>query len=229
MRASSVVPLGELPGDRPAGLAASAAAGIGVVSGAALAAMYAVEVPRGGPYRFGAVDDFTGGLFFAATIPVIVQVHRRLGDGPWSRAAETAVITGSVAAAVSGVLLAFHRIPFKPSTAVSIAGIAGQAAWAAVAHHKLLGTPGYPQGLARAGRAIGCGMLAGLPLVAAGFATPKPKALKWALWGVGGTLGAASYLAWPIWFGAWGRHLRRVTPTRQAGPLDPSQPSPPSP
>lgn len=216
MRASSVVPLGELPGDRPAGMAAYAAAGIGAISGAALGAMYAVEVPRGGPYRFGAVNDLTGGLFFAATIPVIVQVHRRVGDGAWSRAAETAVIAGSAAAAVSGVLLAFHRIPFKTSTAISIAGIAGQAVWAAVAHHKLLHATGYPRGLALAGRAIGGGMLAGLPLVAAGFATPKLPALRWVLWGIGGTLGAASYLAWPVWFGACGRHLRTVSTTQQA-------------
>lgn len=220
MRASSVVPLGDLPGDRQAGMAAYAAAGIGVVSGAALAAMYAVEVPRGGPYRFGAINDFTGGLFFAATIPAIHQVHRRLGDGPWSRAAETAVITGSAAAAVSGVLLAFHRIGFKPSTAISIAGIAGQAVWAAVAHHKLLQASGYPKGLARAGRAIGCGMLAGLPLVAAGFATPRLPALRWALWAVGGTLGATSYLAWPVWLGACGRHLRGAGAQPVAGAGD---------
>lgn len=229
MRPSSVVPLGDLPGDRPAGMAAYAAAGIGVLSGAALAAMYAVEVPRGGPYRFGAVNDFTGGLFFAATIPVIVQVHGRLGDGPWSRLAEAAVITGSAAAAASGVLLTFHRIPFKPSTAISIAGIAGQAVWTAVTHHKLIRQPGYPQGLARAGRAIGCGMLAGLPLVAAGFAAPRLPVLTWALWGIGGTLGAASYLAWPVWFGACGRHLRGLSATQQASTFGATQPATPGP
>ena len=188
MRASSVAPLGNLP-DRPAGMAAYAAAGIGVLSGAALGVMYAVEVPRGGPYRFGALNDFTDGLFFAATIPVIVQVHHRFEDGPWSRTAEASVITSSAAAAVSGIMPAFHRIPFKPSTAVSIAGIAGQAVWAAVTQHKLLRGPGYPPRLARAGLAIGCGMLAGLSLVAAGFAAPKLPALKWALGGIGGTLG----------------------------------------
>ncbi|MGB7962881.1 MAG: hypothetical protein WCF12_08005 [Propionicimonas sp.] len=229
MRASSVVPLGDLPGDRPAGMAAHAAAGLGVLSGAALGAMYALEVPRGGPYRFGAVNDFAGGLFFAATIPVIVQVHRRVGDGPWSRTAETAVITSSAAAAVSGVLLAFHRIPFKPSTAISIAGIAGQAVWAAVTHHKLLRGPGYPRGLARAGRAIGCGMLAGLPLAAAGFAVPRLPVLKWAMWGIGGTLGAASYLAWPVWFGACGRQLRGLSGTQQATTFGATQPATPGP
>jgi hypothetical protein len=169
--------------------------------------MYVLEVPRGGPYRFGALNDLTGGLFFAASVPVIVQVHRRVEGGPWSRAAGAAVITSSLAAAASGVLLAFHRIPFKTSTAVSVAGIVAHAVWTAVAHHKLLREPGYPKGLARTGRAIGSGMLAGLTLVGAGLATTRVPPVKWALWGVGGTLGVTSYLAWPVWICACGRQL----------------------
>lgn len=207
MGVSVALPLGDLQGDRKAAIAAFAAAGLGVVSSAALGAMYAIEVPRGGPYRFGTLNDFTGGLFFAATIPVIIQVHRRLADGPGTRAAGAAVVTSSAAAAASGLLLAFGKIPFNPSTAVSVAGIVGQAAWTALAHHKLLRRPGYPQGLARAGRAIGCGMLAGLPLVGAGFAASQVPPLKWTLWIIGGTVSAASYLAWPVWLAACGRKL----------------------
>lgn len=132
------IALGGLPGDRAAGVAGYTAAGLGVVAAATLGVMFAVEKPRGGPYVFGAINDFTGGLFYIATIPVIVQVHHRLGDGPATRKALGVVVASSAAAAASGLLLSFHLIPFVPSTAVSMADIVGQAAWTAAAHQRLL-------------------------------------------------------------------------------------------
>ena len=214
MGSSQDTELGRLDGDLPAGVAAYVAAGLGGVATAALAVMYAVEVPRGGPYTFGHLNDFTGGLFFVASIPAIVQVHRRLGDGPWSRAALAGVAAGSAAAAVSGVLLSLDRVDFEASTAVSIAGIVGQAAWTAAANHKLAAHPAYPRRLALAGRAIGVGMLGALPVIGLGLAASNAPALRTALFAVGGAVGGAAYLAWPVWLAAAGRHLAGAAGSR---------------
>ncbi|SDB87098.1 hypothetical protein GA0111570_105294 [Raineyella antarctica] len=205
---SGITP-GELPGDSTAGLAAYLSAGIGVVSTAALGAMYAVEVPRGGPYRFGAVNDFTGGLFFATTIPAIIQVHRRLPRSRASRIGLASVVTASGAASASGILLALKLIPFVPSTVVTMAGIISQAAWVALTQHLLLRHPGYPTGLARTGRGIGVTMVAALPVVAAGYAAQSAPGLQKVLYGVGGGVGAVAYIGWPLWLFALGRNLRQ--------------------
>lgn len=225
MGTSQDTELGRLDGDLVAGVAAYTAAGLGAVATAALAVMYAVEVPRGGPYTFGHVNDFTGGLFFAASIPAIVQVHRRLDDGPWSRAALAGVAAGSAAACVSGVLLSLDLMDFAPSTAVSVAGIAGQAAWTAAANHRLAANPAYPRRLALAGRAIGVGMLAALPIIGLGLAASNAPALRTVLFAVGGTAGGAAYLAWPVWLAAAGRHLTGAAGRRQDGRPSPSHPT----
>lgn len=207
MRDDTTTPLGLLPADGPAGVAAYTAAGLGAVAVASLAAMYAVEVPRGGPYVFGGINDFTGGLFFLATVPPILQIQRRLGPGPGARAGTAAVVVFSAAAAASGILLSLHAIDFGPSTAVSVAGIVAQAAWVALANQRLLRHPRYPHRLAVAGRAIGLGMLAALPIVGAGYLAGGAPALQVTLYAVGGILGGAAYLAWPVWLFMAGRQL----------------------
>lgn len=163
---------------------------------------------------FGAVNYLTGGLFFAATIPPIIQIHRRLGAGPGTRAALAAVTLSSGAAAASGVALAVHAIPFAPSTAISVAGIVGQATWTALAHHRLLGREHYPRRLAQAGRAIGVGMLLALPLAGLRFAASRTPGIQRVFYGVAGTVGGVSYLAWPVWMAIVGRQLGRGDPRR---------------
>ncbi|MDQ4504561.1 hypothetical protein [Sinomonas sp. ASV322] len=211
-RPARVIPLGELKGDVLAGAAAYAAAGLGAAGVASLAAMYAVEVPRGGPFVFGAINDFVGGMFYVAALPAIIQIHRRLDGGPWSRAGLAAVAAASGAAGASGVLLSLQVVPIAPSTAVSIGGIVAQAGWAAVVNHHLLHRTGYPRRLALSGRAIGVGMLAALPLATAGYALPGAPALQRILYACAGTIGIAAYIGWPIWLFATGRRLR--TPLR---------------
>ena len=49
---------GPLPGDALAKRCAYAAAGLGGANLVTLGLMYAVEVPRNGPYVFGAINDF---------------------------------------------------------------------------------------------------------------------------------------------------------------------------
>ncbi|GAB3271101.1 hypothetical protein GCM10027449_06600 [Sinomonas notoginsengisoli] len=207
MRDDTMTSLGHLPADGPAALAAYTAAGLGALAVASLAAMYAVEVPRGGPYVFGGINDFTGGLFYLATIPPILQIQRRLGRGPRTRAGTVAVVVCSAAAAASGVLLSLHLIGFGPSTAVSVAGIVAQAAWAALANHRLLHHPRYPHRLAMAGRAIGLGMLAALPIIGAGYLASGVPALQMTLYAAGAALGVVAYLGWPLWLFTAGRYL----------------------
>ena len=71
-----------LPGDAQAKTCAYLSAGLGGVNLVTLGLMYAIEVPRNGPYRFGAINDFGSGLYFLSSIPVLVQIHRRLDDSP---------------------------------------------------------------------------------------------------------------------------------------------------
>lgn len=58
-----------IPADRTAARAAYAAVGLGAVGVSTLGAMYAVEVPRNGPYVFGTINDATDALFNLAAIP----------------------------------------------------------------------------------------------------------------------------------------------------------------
>ena len=199
-----------LPGDAQAKRCAYYAAGLGGVNLVTLGLMYAIEVPRNGPYLFGAINDFGGGLYFLSSIPVLWQVHRRLDDGPVSRTALWTVVGSSVAAAGSSFLLAFKVIPFAPSTAVTVGAILVQSVWVTVVNAKLLRRGGWPKRLARLGRGAGIAMLAGLPILSLGFLASRGSALRYALFAIGGSLGGAAWISWPVWYLLVGRSLSRA-------------------
>jgi hypothetical protein len=198
-----------LPGDEQAGRFAYVAAGLGGANLVTLGLLYAIEVPRGGPYRFGAINDFGGGLYFLSSVPVLWQIHRRLDDGPVSRTALWTVAGSSVAAAGSSFLLAFRVIPFPPSTAVTVGAILVQSIWVTVVNAKLLRRGGWPKRLARLGRGAGIAMLAGLPIFSLGFLA-SGSALRYGLFALGGTLAGAAWIAWPVWYLLVGRSLSRA-------------------
>jgi hypothetical protein len=196
-----------LPGDDQAARVAYVAAGLGGANLVTLGLMYAIEVPRNGPYYFGAINDFGSGLYFLSSIPVLWQIHRRLDDGPASRTALWTIVGSSVAAAGSSFLLAFHVIPFAPSTAVTVGTILIQSVWVTVVNAKLLRRGGWPKRLARLGRGAGIAMLAGLPILSLGFlASP----LRYALFALGGTLSCAAWIGWPVWYLLIGRSLSQA-------------------
>lgn len=196
------------PGDVPATWCAYAAAGLGAANLVTLGLLYAVEVPRNGPYVFGALNDFGGGLYFLASIPVLRQVHRRLeDDGPIGRAALGTVVGSSVAAAGSSFLLAFHKIPFAPSTGVTVGAILVQSVWLTAVSTKLSRRGGWPKWLARVGRGAGVAMLAGMPILALGYLAPTGSPLRQRMLAVGGTLGGAAWVTWPVWYLLVGRTL----------------------
>jgi hypothetical protein len=192
----------------PAAWCAYAAAGLGGANLVTLGLLYAVEVPRNGPYVFGAINDFGGGLYFLSCIPVLQELSRRLDDdGPVSRAALATVVGSSAVAAGSSFLLAFSKIPFAPSTAVTVGAILVQSVWLTAVSGRLARRGHWPKGLARLGRGAGLAMLAGLPVFALGYLAPTGSALRKALFAVGGTLSGAAWVSWPVWYLLVGRTL----------------------
>lgn len=203
----------EIPGDRTAANFAYAAAGLGVVGVGTLAAMYAIEVPRNGPYIFGTINDATGGVFSLVVIPVILQVHRRLPPTPGSEAGKWVVVTACAAGSASSFLLVFKQLDFGVSTGISVGAMTVQAGWFLLAHRALLKTGGYPRRLARLGKLIGGALLVGLPLAGLAFAEQAPGWIRWGIGGAGFALGATAWAAWPYWYYLAGRHLSQAPST----------------
>lgn len=197
----------EIPGDRTAAKYAYTAAGLGVVGVATLGLMFAIEVPKNGPFIFGTINDFTGGLFNLVVIPVILQVHRRLDPSLWTQVGKWTVVTACVAGSVSSFLLVFDQLDFATSTSISVTAIVIQGAWFFLVHRRLLRMNGYPKSLARLGVFIGGAMLAALPLSAVAFTEAAPEWLRWTAGGAGIALGATAWVAWPFWYFRAGRHL----------------------
>ncbi|GAA3274104.1 hypothetical protein [Paenarthrobacter aurescens] len=211
----------EVPGDRTASILAYSAAGVGVAGVLTLGAMYAVEVPKGGPFVFGAINDATGAVFNVLVIPVILQVHKRLPQAPWTEPLKWVTAAACAAGATSSALLVLKVMDFGPSTAVSVAAIVIQGLWFFVANNKLLHVDDYPKGFAKLGRFIGGSLLIGLPLAGLGFLIPGPEWLRYAVMGAGFVAGASSWAAWPYWYFKAGKflgHKRAVETPRGAAP-----------
>lgn len=197
----------EIPGDRSAARFAYAAAGLGVVGLATLGAMYAIEVPKDGPYIFGTINDATGGVFNLVIIPVVVQVHRRLHRTPGSDAALWLVVAASGAGAASSFLLVFKKLDFTVSTGISVGAMMVQAAWFLLANRSLKETAGYPRDLAKLGQFIGGAVLAALPVAGLAAIEQAPTWIRWGVGGIGIAVGASAWLAWPYWYFRAARHL----------------------
>ena len=200
--------MSQRPNPTAATWCAYAAAGLGGANLVTLGLLYAVEVPRNGPYTFGAINDFGSGLYFLSSIPVLQEISRRLDDdGPIRRAALAAVVGSSVAASGSSFLLAFGKIPFAPSTAVTVGTILIQSAWLTAVSTRLARRSRWPKDLARLGQGSGVAMLAGLPILSLGYLAPSGSTLRKALFAVGGALGGAASVSLPVWYLLVGRTL----------------------
>ncbi|ABM08663.1 hypothetical protein [Paenarthrobacter aurescens] len=211
----------EVPGDRAVSVLAYSAAAVGVAGVLTLGAMYAVEVPRGGPFVFGAINDATGAVFNVLVIPVIMQVHKRLPKAPWTEPLKWVTVAACAAGATSSALLVLKVLDFEPSTAVSVAAIVIQGVWFLMANNKLLHVEDYPKVLAKLGRFIGGALLIGLPVAGLGFLLPGPEWLRYTVMGVGFIAGASSWAAWPYWYFKAGRflgHKRAAEAPRGASP-----------
>lgn len=214
--------LNGIPGDTTASRFAYAAAATGAAGVVTLAAMYAVEVPRGGPYVFGTINDATGAVFNVLVIPVIRQVHRRVPPAAWTEPVKWLTVTACAAGAASSALLVLRVLDFNTSTAVSVASITLQGAWLFLVHRRLRDVQGYPRRLSRLGRFIGAALLMGLPVAGAGYFLEGPEWLRMALTGAGIATGAAAWLAWPYWYFRAGLFLSHK-PRSGTAPASPLQ------
>ncbi|HJW00119.1 MAG TPA: hypothetical protein VJ617_13605 [Arthrobacter sp.] len=196
-----------IPGDGTAAKFAYAAAGLGVVGVATLGAMYAIEVPKNGPFVFGTINDATGGVFNLVIIPVVVQVHRRLRRTTGSDAGIWLVVAASAAGSASSFLLVFKKLDFTTSTGISVGAMAVQAAWFLLANRALLKAGGYPRDLGKLGQFIGGALVAALPIAGAAVVGRAPKWFRWGIGGAGIAVGAAAWVAWPYWYFLAAQHL----------------------
>jgi hypothetical protein len=172
-----------------------------------LGVMFAVEVPRGGPFVFGTTNDVLGVVTNVLFLPVFAALGSELPAGPARDVLLPVTLAATVAGAASGALLVARALPFAPSTAVSVASIEVQAVWMLLTHQRLLRLPDFPAQLGRLGRAIGAAMLCGSVVAGLSQALPRDSRLRTATLVAGAVPGLASWLAWPTWLHLASRHL----------------------
>lgn len=176
-----------------------------------LAIMFAVEVPRGGPYRFGTANDALGAAHHALLAPVVVALARELPPGPARDVLTPVALASCAVGAASSALLVARVLPFRASTALSLVAMAGQGAWVWAAGGHLRSRESS-RALGELGRAIGAGTAVGAALAGLGALLPHGRARRLVLV-TAGVPAAAAWLAWPVWLHLAARHLRREPST----------------
>jgi hypothetical protein len=172
-----------------------------------LAAMFAVEVPKGGPFIFGTTNDALGVASNVLFLPVFAHLGAELPAGPARDVLLPVTLGATVLGAASGALLVARVLPFAPSTVLSMAAAETQAVWMLVTHDRLLRLQGFPQRLGRLGRAIGAAMLSGSVVAGLGLALPRGSTARRVAFIAGAVPGVAAWAAWPAWLQLAARHL----------------------
>lgn len=182
---------------------------IGVAGVLTLILMYAIEVPRGGPYVFGGINDVTGGLYSIAVIPLLLHLAREgAPTARWLGFTRAAVVSSALSSASSFLLVA-KVLPFVPSTAISTLGIVVQAGWMLGFGLRARGSRRYPTGVLRLARLVGIGTFVGLPIAGLAFALPRESVARIATLSLGIGIGGGAWAAIPaLWF-LVGRALTR--------------------
>jgi hypothetical protein len=194
--------------DARLGLVADAAGAVGVFGLATLGLMFAIEVPAGGPYRFGAANDLSGSVFAVLLVPVVVGLERRLPPARRSRELAFAAIAASAAAAVMPVLLVTGRLAFEVETPLVVLAFIVQSAWLYAAGRRMRGVAGFPPRLARLSEGVGASFVAGIAIAGVSLVLPSGSLPQLMIGGIGISLAVAGWLGWPVWFLALGRVLR---------------------
>ncbi len=185
----------------------------GAVAGVAglvtLGLMFAIEVPNGGPYRFGTANDLCGAAFSALFIPVAARIARRLPKQPRWQAFTRVTYGAAIAGAILPLLLVGGALTFEAQAPLVVACIELQSVWLVVAGRQLVHVPGFER-LGRVSSVVGSSFIVGTALIGAGLLAPSDSPLRLALWAVGGIVGAAGYVGWPYWYHAAAGVLRRA-------------------
>lgn len=190
-----------------AAVAADVAVPVDVAAIATLGLMFAIEVPKGGPYPFGTTNDVLGAVHNALLLPVVAELSAELPPGPVRQVLAPAALASCAVGSASSALLVARVLPFAPSTALSIAAITVQSAWLlAVSGHLRSQPAGRPAG--DVARGIGAGALAGGAVAAIGALLPRGSHARRVLLVAGGVPGAVAWLAWPVWLHLAARYLR---------------------
>jgi hypothetical protein len=199
--------------DERLGLVAYAGGVVGIVGLVTLGLMYAIEVPRGGPYWFGSANDISGAIVSALFIPLVARLARNLSAGRAMRGLTAVTMAASVAGIVLPLMLVAGMIPFETQVFLVIGVFEVQSLWLLVAGRQLSRTAGYGARLGRLTSAIGASIIGGTAIAGAGFLLPSGSVAGIALIAAGAILGAAGWIGWPAWFFAVGRALRRGLPS----------------
>jgi hypothetical protein len=199
--------LDALPSDIRAARLADIGAVLGIASLATLILMFAIEVPRGGPYRFGTTNDLLSAGFSALFIPIAWRLARALPPGQGFRALTWATLGAAAAGTVLPILLVAGVLPFAIQTPLVVACFEIQALWLVAAGRQWQRLPGLRR-FGRLSQAVGASFIAGTVIVAGGFALPDGP-LRLAAWAVGGLAGGVAWIGWPYWYHAAATVLRR--------------------
>lgn len=195
--------------DERLGLVAYAGGVVGIVGLATLSLMYAIEVPSGGPFRFGAANDIGGAIFSALFIPLVIGLERHLPGTTPARVLQPLTIAASVAGIVLPLMLVTGRISFQDQLPLVLAVFEVQSLWLLVAGRRMHGLPGLPQRLARLTQVVGGSFIVGTAIAGTGLLAPSGSIPQLVLGGVGLTIAVVGWVGWPVWFLALGRALRR--------------------
>ncbi|HSL32878.1 MAG TPA: hypothetical protein VK871_04455 [Candidatus Limnocylindrales bacterium] len=197
--------------DERLGLVAYAGGVVGIVGIVTLGLMFAIEVPRGGPFVFGSTNDIAGAVFSALFIPLVVRLRRSARSRPFDRLTNV-TIAASIAGIVLPLMLVAGLIPFERQVFMVVAVFEVQSLWLFVAGRRLRRVAGFPARVARFTAGVGATMIAGTAIAGAGFLLPSGSVPQIAVIGTGAILGAAGWIGWPLWYFAVGRALRRGLP-----------------
>lgn len=187
---------------------AEAGAAVGAAGLVTLGLMFAVEVPKGGPYRFGTINDLCGALFSASFIPVAIRVASEVPDDDRLRLATRVAVVAAGAGTVLPLLLVGGALPFAVQAPLAVACIEIQSLWLVALGRALRRVPAGER-LARISQLVGGSFIAGSLAFAAGFAAPEGSPLRMGAWVSGGLVGVVGYVGWPYWFHAVAGMLRQ--------------------
>ena len=191
------------------GLVAYAGGVVGIVGLATLGLMFAVEVPSGGPFRFGTANDIGGSIFAALFIPLVIGLERLLPRTAWSRGLAAVTVVASVAGIILPLLLVGGLLTFETQAPMVVAVFELQSLWLLLAGRRMRGVPGLAGRLARISQGVGASFIVGTAIAGAGFALPSGSPAQLAVMGIGGAIAVLGWVGWPVWFVALGRTFRR--------------------
>ncbi|MET7401766.1 hypothetical protein ABZS66_50625 [Dactylosporangium sp. NPDC005572] len=170
---------------------------LGLAADLLLVAFYAVAQPwTDAPHEtsLGAVNDYLVIFQFAALLPVVVGLGRRLPPARRVRV-WTAIGAGAcVAVVVLQVLLVTGVLPFDVQVGLVSAGSVASMLWAGA----ISDSPANPAPVRRLGRILLAGVPVAMLAFLAGTVVTVAAGVDWA-WVAGGAVGTILWFLFPLW------------------------------